>query len=112
MGEDNTVCVCVCDLHSHSSSLIATVSSQCLACLYTFSKEILWRRKWQPTSVFLPGKFHEERSLVGYSPWGCKELDRTEHTIIILKTTLFTRVLDFIPEDQQEGNKIKVYSYF
>ena len=28
-----------------------------------------WRRKWQPTSVLLPGKFHGWRSLVGYSPW-------------------------------------------
>ena len=41
--------------------------------------KIPWR-KWQPTPVFLPGKFHEQRSLVGYSPWGCKELDTTEHT--------------------------------
>ena len=31
-----------------------------------------WRRKWQPTPVFLPGKFHGQRSLVGYSPWSCK----------------------------------------
>ena len=38
----------------------------------------IWRRKWQPTSVFLPGEFHEQRSLVGYSPWGQKELDTTE----------------------------------
>jgi len=37
-----------------------------------------WRRKWQHTPVFLPGKSHEQRSLVGYSPWGHKELDRTE----------------------------------
>ena len=37
-----------------------------------------WKRKWQPTPVFLPGKFHEQRSLVGYSPWGPKELDMTE----------------------------------
>ena len=29
----------------------------------------IWRRKWQPTPVFLPGKSHEQRSLVGYSPW-------------------------------------------
>ena len=28
--------------------------------------------------VFLPGNFHGERSLLGYSPWGCKELDTTE----------------------------------
>ena len=34
-----------------------------------------WRRKWQPTLVFLPGKFHGQRILVGYSPWGGKELD-------------------------------------
>ena len=38
------------------------------------------RRKWQPTSVFLPGKFHGQRSLVGYNPWGHKESDPTEHT--------------------------------
>ena len=33
--------------------------------------KILWRRKWQPTPVLLPGKFHG-RSLVGHSPWGCR----------------------------------------
>ena len=31
-----------------------------------------WRRKWQPTPVFLPGKSHGQKSLVGYSPWGCR----------------------------------------
>ena len=40
--------------------------------------ELLRRRKWQPTPVFLPGEFHGQRSLVGYSPWGQKELDVTE----------------------------------
>ena len=34
--------------------------------------------KWQPTPVFLPEKSHGQRSLVGYSPWGCKESDMTE----------------------------------
>ena len=38
----------------------------------------LWRRKWQPTPVFLLGKSPRRRSLVGYSPWGCKESDTTE----------------------------------
>ena len=42
--------------------------------------QIPWRGKWQLALVFLPGKFHGQRSLVGYSPWGCKELDTTEHT--------------------------------
>ena len=36
------------------------------------------RREWQPTPIFLPGGFHEQRSLMGYSPWGYKELDTTE----------------------------------
>ena len=34
--------------------------------------------KWQPTLVLLPGKSHGRRSVVGYSPWGCKESDTTE----------------------------------
>ena len=36
-----------------------------------------WRRKWQPTPVFLPRKSHGQRSLIGYSPWGHKESDMT-----------------------------------
>ena len=40
--------------------------------------KIPWRRKWQPTPVFLPEKSHGWRSLVGYSPWGHKESDTTE----------------------------------
>ena len=39
-----------------------------------------YRMKWQPTPVFLAGKFHRQRSLAGYSPWGRKEPDMTEHT--------------------------------
>ena len=39
-----------------------------------------WRRKWQPTPLFLPGKVHGQRNLVGCSPWGHKESDTTEHT--------------------------------
>ena len=41
-------------------------------------EQIPWRRAWQPTPVFLPGESHGQRSLVGYSPWGHKELDMTE----------------------------------
>ena len=39
----------------------------------------IWRRKWQPTPVFLPRKSHGQRSLMGYSPC-LKESDMTEHT--------------------------------
>ena len=41
-------------------------------------RKIPWRRKGQPTPVFLPGKSHGQRSLLDYSPWGRKELDMTE----------------------------------
>ena len=43
--------------------------------------KIPWRRAWQPISVFLPGESHGQRSLAGYSPWGRKKSDTTEHII-------------------------------
>ena len=43
----------------------------------SLGQKTLWRREWLRTPVFLPGEFHEERSLAGYSQWGCKELDTT-----------------------------------
>ena len=43
-------------------------------------RKIPWRRAWQPTPVFLPGKSHRQSSLVGYSPWGRKQSDVTERT--------------------------------
>ena len=41
-------------------------------------RKIPWRRKWQPTPVFLPGKSHGQSSLAGYSPRGHKESDMTQ----------------------------------
>ena len=41
-------------------------------------RKIPWRRKWQPTTVFLPGEFHGQRSLAGYSPCSHKESDTVE----------------------------------
>ena len=41
--------------------------------------KILWRRKWQPTPVFLSGESHRQRGLAGYCTWGRKESDTTEH---------------------------------
>ena len=40
-------------------------------------RKIPWRRKWQPTLGFLPGKSHGQRGLAGCSPWGCKKSDLT-----------------------------------
>ena len=39
---------------------------------------IPWSKKWQPTPILLPGKFHGQRSLASYSHWGGKESDTTE----------------------------------
>ena len=51
-----------------------------------------WRRKWQPIPVFLLEKFHGQRRLVGYSPWGSKELDVTDQLSIRYKTMYTTYV--------------------
>ena len=52
---------------------------QCRRCGFDpWVRKIPWRTKWQPIPVFLPEKSHGQRSLVGYSPWGCKESDITE----------------------------------
>ena len=44
--------------------------------------EIPWKKAWQPTSIFLPGKSHGWRSLAGYSSQDHKELDKTEVSVI------------------------------
>ena len=46
----------------------------------TWIGKIPWKRDRLPTPVFWPGKSHAQRSLVGYSPLGCKESDMTKHT--------------------------------
>ena len=43
-------------------------------------RKIPWRRRWQPTPAFLPGKAHGLGSLAGYSPWGCKRVGHNLET--------------------------------
>ena len=52
-------------------------------------RKILWRRAWQPTPIFLPEDSHGQRSLVGYSPRGCKESDTTEQLSMPADTMAF-----------------------
>ena len=67
--------------------------SVCMQCgspgFYPWVGKIPWRRKWHPTPVLLPEKFHGWRNLVGYSPWGHKESDMTEqfHYAVLGKKT-------------------------
>ena len=54
--------------------------------------KIPWRRKWQPTPVFLPGKFLGQRRLADYSPWGHKESDMTEHAPMVELNMLILKI--------------------
>ena len=56
------------------------------------SEKTPWRRAWQPTPGFLPGESHGQRSLVGYSPPGHRELDRTEPVPTSLSTSVSVSV--------------------
>ena len=67
-----------------SPVFVASAASVSVPICSRFSTSILplilsslysWRKKWQPTPVFLPGETHGQRSLAGYSPWGCRESD-------------------------------------
>ena len=58
-------------------------------------RKVPWRRSWQPTPVFLPGEFHGQRSLAGYSPWS-RIVDMTEQlTLSRFHTIMFTMLLFF-----------------
>ena len=62
-------------IHIWAASRLLSYNSHTFLCAV---RVITWRRKWQTTPVFLPGEFHGQRNLAGYSQWGCKELDMTE----------------------------------
>ena len=63
---------------------------------------IIWRRTWQPTAVFLPGKSRGRRNVEGCSPWGLKELDITER--------LTHRIIAFITVRLSEMQSLKVFA--
>ena len=52
-----------------------------------------WKRKWHPTSVFLPGKLNGQKSLLGYSPWGHKEPDTTKQLSVFSLSLSLSRCL-------------------
>ena len=73
------------------------------------------RRKWHPTPVLLPGKYHGQRSLGGYSPWGLKELDMTEqHHFHALEKEMATHssILAWrIPGTEEPGGLVSMGSH-
>ena len=72
-------------------------------------RKIPWRRKWQPTPVFLPGKSYGQRSLAGYSPWGHKEYVMTEVTEhIALWASLLAQLVKNLPAMQETWVRARV----
>ena len=87
---------------SHSNVLSRWCSGKESACpcrrykrhgFHSLVGKIPWRRKWQPSPVFLPGESHGQRSLAGYSPWGCKESDATEHAHTYTYSSVFSMTI-------------------
>ena len=76
-----------------------TFVGKVMSLLFSMLSRLVWRRQWQPTPVLLLGKSLAGRSLVGYSPWGHKELDTTERLHFyfqsnILGATILRNILD------------------
>ena len=76
--------------HTHKHTMCKVPGSQMVKNLPTLQetpgfcpwfRKIPWRRKWQPTPVYLPREFYGQRSLAGYSPWGCKQSDTTNTSL-------------------------------
>ena len=87
----NTNCV----VHVKVVTIGKESPGQCRRCEFDpLVAKIPWRRKWQPTPVFLPGKFHGQRSLVGYSTWGPK---RVRHDWVTKQQQLWKDVEELIP---------------
>ena len=94
--------------HTHTHTRVAhSIKETCLQCrrpeFNPWVGKISWRKEWISTPVFLPGKFHEQRSLVGDSPWDHKELDTTEglqhihtHAHIYFNTSISLLIFDYI----------------
>ena len=59
--------------------------------------KILWRKGWLLTPVFLPGEFHGQRSLVGYSPWCHKVMDITDRLTLFF--FFFKEIKDLYTEN-------------
>ena len=87
---------------SQGTSLVAQMVKNLLKCrrpkFSPWVRKIPWRSVWQPTPEFLPGEPYEQRSLVAYSPLGCKESDTTEqlthtHTHTHIHTSLSEQYL-------------------
>ena len=84
----------LCITHSQASQMVLVVKNPpANAGDYKSLRFDPWRRAWQPTPVFLPGESHRWRNLVGYRPWGHKELEMTEWLFSHYRGCLFNLLI-------------------
>ena len=96
------------EVNSGKLKLLPLCSAQ-----FTVLHYLFWRRKWQPTPVFLPWKFHGLRSLVGYSPWGRKESDTTEQLHYLFYNQIKSNQVKFCrPWHRHSHICLKTWTYF
>ena len=72
--------------------------------------KIPWRRKWQPTPVFLPGKSQGQRSLADYCPWGHKESDTTERLHFLFNWRIVTLNIVLVSAIHQHESAIGIHT--
>ena len=84
------------------ASLVAQMVKICLQCRRPGSDpwigKISWGWEWLPTPVFWPQQFHGQRSLAGYTPWGCKESNPAEQLSFSVFTSQEALVVKNLPE--------------
>ena len=87
--------------------MVKNPSAKCRRCRFDpWVGNIPWRRKWQPTPVFLPGKSHGQRTLVRYCPWGHK---RVRHDLVTKQQQLCD-MEDFIRKTQRSVKREHFYA--
>ena len=75
-------------------SLVAQMVRNQPAGQKTWSRQEDPSREWLPTPVFLPGELNGQSSLVGYSPWSCEKLDKTERLSLSLLIDILSVCLE------------------
>ena len=70
-------------------------------------RKIPWRMEWQPTTIFLLGEVHRQRSLAGYAPWGHKESDMTEQLTLSVYTSYKTLIT---PQKCLDDSEVKTWA--
>ena len=112
-----------CPLQYSWTSLVAQTVKNLPAMKETWFQSLDWEnpwwRAWQPTPVFLPGKFHWQRSLASYSPWGCRVrhdwVNSTQLSLLTISVHFCLFVIKICKEKLKDVSRIPMsesFTYF